>query len=147
MRRRVSTYHAAAHDSMQWHAVAARLSIAAHQRACPSLPISERERNRDRVRERTFLDLDRVRERTFLDLEFCERHVFQSHAKAWGQVHTSPWIRFVSEDDTIEYPDHQGFWTDIYTWIYIHIFICHAGANQHLLLRERPPLQLAPVLG
>ena len=35
----------------------------------------------------------------------------------------------------------------IYILIYIHIFICHAGANQHLLLRERPPLQLAPVLG
>jgi len=35
----------------------------------------------------------------------------------------------------------------VYVLIYIYIFICHAGANQHLLLRERPPIQLAPVLG
>jgi hypothetical protein len=39
-------------------------------------------------------------------MEFRERHVFQSHAKAWGQAHTGPGIRFVSEDDAIEDPDH-----------------------------------------
>ena len=42
---------------------------------------------------------------------------------------------------------HICIYIYIYILIYIHIFICHAGANQHLLLRERPPLQLAPVLG
>ena len=39
-------------------------------------------------------------------MEFRERHVFQSHAKAWGQAHTGPGIRFVSEDDAIDQPDH-----------------------------------------
>jgi len=39
-------------------------------------------------------------------MEFRERHVFQSHAKAWGQAHTGPGIRFVSEDDAIEEPYH-----------------------------------------
>jgi len=39
-------------------------------------------------------------------MEFLERHAFVSHAKACGQAHTSPGIRFVSEDDTVDDPDH-----------------------------------------
>ena len=49
-------------------------------------------------------------------MEFRERHVFQSHAKAWGQAHTGPGIRFVSEDDAIEDPDHRGFLTTLSPW-------------------------------
>jgi len=49
-------------------------------------------------------------------MEFHERHVFQSHAKAWGQAHTGPGIRFVSEDDAIQDPDHRGFWTTLSLW-------------------------------
>ena len=49
-------------------------------------------------------------------MEFRERHVFQSHAKAWGQAHTGPRIQFVSEDDAIEEPDNRGFWTTLSLW-------------------------------
>jgi len=49
-------------------------------------------------------------------MEFRERHVFQSHAKAWGQAHTGPGIRFVSEDDAIEDPDHRGFLMTLSLW-------------------------------
>ena len=49
-------------------------------------------------------------------MEFRKRHVFQSHAKAWVQAHTGPGIRFVSEDDSIEEPDHRGFWTMLSLW-------------------------------
>jgi len=38
-------------------------------------------------------------------MEFREHHAFVSHAKAWGQVHTGPGIRFVSEDDAVDDPD------------------------------------------
>ena len=48
--------------------------------------------------------------------EVCERHAFVSHAKAWGQAHTSPRILFVSEDNTINDQDHQGFWMTLSLW-------------------------------
>jgi len=49
-------------------------------------------------------------------MEFRERHAFQSHAKAWGQAHTGPGMRFVSEDDAIEDPDNRGSWTTLSLW-------------------------------
>ena len=36
--------------------------------------------------------------------------------KAWGQAHTGPGMRFVSEDDAIEDPDNRGFWTTLSLW-------------------------------
>ena len=49
-------------------------------------------------------------------MEFRERYVFERHTKAWGQAHTGPGIRFVSDSDAIDDPDHKGFWTTLSLW-------------------------------
>ena len=49
-------------------------------------------------------------------MEFRDRYVFQRHNKAWGAAHTGPGIRFVSDSDAIDDPDHKGFWTTLSLW-------------------------------
>ena len=49
-------------------------------------------------------------------MEFRERHAFERNLKAWGSAHTGPGIRFVSEDDAVDEPDHHGFWTTLSLW-------------------------------
>ena len=49
-------------------------------------------------------------------VEFAERHSFQRHLQAWGAPHTGPGIRFVCESDSIDDPDHKGFWTTLALW-------------------------------
>ena len=46
-------------------------------------------------------------------VEFRERHPFERHARAWGQAHTGPGIRFQAESDAIDDPDARGFWTTV----------------------------------
>jgi hypothetical protein len=41
------------------------------------------------------------------------RHKFNAHAKAWGAAHTGPAIRFLCSADTLDDPDHKGFYTPL----------------------------------
>jgi hypothetical protein len=49
-------------------------------------------------------------------VESAERHSFSRHVKGWGAAHTGPGIRFICRSDTIDDPDHRGFWTTLSLW-------------------------------
>ena len=70
-----------------------------------------------------FPQLQAAEQRAFYDgtaMEFAERHTssykFERHQKAWGAAHSGPGIRFVCESDTVDDPDHKGFWTTFALW-------------------------------
>ena len=46
-------------------------------------------------------------------VELAERHKSAQHGKAWGAAHSDPGIRFASNSDAIDDPDHKGFWTTL----------------------------------
>ena len=46
-------------------------------------------------------------------MEYRERYPFERHNKAWGPAHTGSGVRFLSDTDAIDDPDHKGFWTTL----------------------------------